>query len=278
MSRYQTGAWYIFVSTTCFAFVSIAVKTLSHIPSEQLVFWRGLICLAFTYAVLKNRRIPPLGNNRGLLLFRGLCGTVALTAFFHTLQAIPLATAVTIQYMSPVLTVLVAGFVFKEGVGPWQWLCAALGFLGVWMIEGFDARVGLFDAGIGVLGALAAAFAYNSVRSLRHSENEWVVIFYFQLTATVLIFPFAIQKWTWPEFKDWPLILMIGGLTQIAQLYLTRGYSIDKASRVAPIGNIGVLYAILFGVLFFGETLPFTTLVGMFIILASVVITSLKRA
>ncbi|MBX3022812.1 MAG: DMT family transporter [Bdellovibrionales bacterium] len=278
MSRYRSGAWYIFVSTTCFAFVSLSVKLLSHIPSEHLVFWRGLICLAISYTVLKKRRVPVWGNNKVMLTVRGLAGTVALSCFFYTLHAIPLATAVTLQYLSPILTVIVAGLVFKEGVSTLHWLCGALGFLGVWMIEGFDTRVSLTDAGIGVLGALAAAFAYNSVRSLRHTENEWVVMFYFQLTATVLIAPWALNSWAWPKLSDWPLIVAIGLLTQVAQLYLTRGYQLDKASKVAPIGNIGVLYAVLFGVVMFGETLPLTTLAGMTIILASVLLTSWRKA
>lgn len=271
------GVRYIFYSASAFAFVSLGVKALPHIPSSQLVFWRGLVCFLITLYYLKSHGIPVWGNNKRVLILRGLAGTVALSCFFYTLHAMPLATAVTIQYMSPIFTVLVAGLIFREGVSVWHWLCALLGFLGVWLIEGFDTRVTVLDAGIGVTGAVASAFAYNSVRSLRKSENEWVVMFYFQFLATLIIIPWAAQDFVTPTWRDAGVIVMIGVLTQVAQLYLTKGYQIDKASKVAPVSYVGVLYAVLFGILFFNEQLPLTTIAGMVIIMSSVIITSLKK-
>lgn len=265
----SAGAWYILASVSLFSVVSLAVKLLPHLPVEQLIFWRGLICLGITYAMVKRLKLDPWGNNRKILALRGLAGTVALCGFFYTLHTIPLATAVTIQYLSPVLTVFVAGLFFREKVEPIHWVSSILGFVGVYIIQGFDARVSLFDAGMGVMGALGSAFAYNSVRVLRDSDHEWVVMHYFPVVATVASAPFAVRTWVWPEAWDWALILIIGVFTQIAQVCLTRGYTLEKASRVASMNYAGVVYAAILGVLLFDERLPVTTLAGMGVILFS---------
>ncbi len=271
------GARYILAAVSCFSLVSLLVKALGHLPFEQLIFWRGITCLGITFYMVKSLRLHIWGNNKKILIMRGLCGTLALSFFFYTLHAMPLATSVTIQYLSPILTVLVAGFFFGEKVAPLHWVCSVLGFAGVWIIQGFDPRVTLFDASMGVLGALSSAFAYNSVRTLRNSDHEWVVMFYFPLIATICSAPFASRSWVWPQGMDWILILALGGLTQVAQLFLTRGYSLEKASKVATMNYAGVLFAIFFGVVIYDEKLPVTTIAGMIVILFSVWLSSRAR-
>jgi drug/metabolite transporter (DMT)-like permease len=268
------GARYLLISVSCFQIVNLTVKWLAHIPFEQLVFWRAFIALMITIVYLRTKKISLWGTNRKLLILRGLAGTTALTLFFYTLHAMPLATAVTIQYLAPVFTVLFAGVFFKEHVSGLAWFCALLGFAGVWIIQGFDARVDLLDAGIGVVSAMASALAYNSVRSLRHTDHEWVVIFYFPLITSLIIFPFAVRTGVWPQAKDWPLIILIGCLTQVAQLYLTKAFHAENASKLAPYNYVGVLWAVLYGVLFFGEKLPLATVVGMLVIMVSVGLSS----
>lgn len=264
------GARYILASVTCFSVVSLLVKYLGHLPFEQLVFWRGLICLFITYGYLKFLKIPVWGNNKKVLILRGVAGTLALSFFFYSLHSMPLASAVTIQYLSPIFTVLVSGLFFGEQVSARHWLCSLLGFAGVWIIQGFDDRVSVFDASMGVMGALASAFAYNSVRTLRDSDHEWVVMFYFPLIATVIAAPFSVARWVWPTGWEWPAIVTLGLLTQVAQFFLTRGYSLEKASAVASVNYVGVVLATIYGVAFFGEHLQAPVLVGMSLILFTV--------
>lgn len=264
------GARYILAAVTCFSLVNLLVKALAHLPVEEVIFWRGFVCLFITYYMVRRLGLSPWGRNKKLLLMRGLCGTFALGFFFYTLHKMPLASAVTIQYLSPVFTVLVAGVFFGEKVQPVHWLCSLAGFGGVLIIQGFDPRVELGDALMGLGGAVCSAFAYNTVRSLRHSDHEWVVMFYFPLVASVVSAPFAFEKWVWPEGMDWAYIIAMGILIQIAQFFLTRGYSLEKASNVASMNYAGVLLAVFFGVLLYGETLPATTGTGMVVIMASV--------
>lgn len=270
------GARYILGAVLSFSIVSLFVKILQHFPFELLVFWRGFTCLAITVVMVRRLKISPWGNNRKGLILRGLFGTLALSFFFYTLHAMPLASAVTIQYLSPLFTVLVAGRFFGESVAPVYWLSSVLGFAGVYVIQGFDPRVSMFDALMGVCGALSSAFAYNSVRSLRDSDNEWVVMFYFPLIASALSLPFAVRAWVWPVGKEWLWLLAIGLFTQLGQFFLTRGYQADKASRVASINYLGVILASIYGAVFFNETVPPGTAAGILLIMVSVGLTSLK--
>lgn len=272
------GARYLLISVTSFQLVNLTVKSLAHLPFEQIVFCRAFISLLITFVYLKSRKMDLWGQNKRLLILRGLAGTVALTLFFYTLHAMPLATAVTIQHLAPIFTVLISGLFFGEKVKAWHWFCSLLGFAGVYVIQGFDTRVSLLDASIGVVSAIASAVAYNSVRSLRHTDYEWVVIFYFPLIASVILFPWAVHSWVWPQAMDWPLIVIIGVLTQVAQLYLTKAYQAQQASEIAAFNYVGVLWAVLYGILFFGETLPLATLAGMLIILASVYLSTKQKA
>lgn len=238
------------------------------------MFWRGFICLFITYGYLKHLKIPIWGNNKKWLISRGLAGTCALGFFFYSIQAMPLASAVTIQYLSPIFTVIISGLFFGEKVSARHWLCSLLGFLGVFIIQGYDDRVSIFDASMGVMGALSSAFAYNSVRTLKDYDHEWVVMFYFPLIASVISAPFAAQNWVWPQGLDWLAILALGILVQIAQFFLTRGYSREKASAVASVNYAGVLLATVYGVALFGEHLPWPTIIGMLTILVSVWLSS----
>ncbi|MGE4130680.1 MAG: DMT family transporter [Bdellovibrionales bacterium] len=268
------GFTYILASVTCFSVVSLAVKKLNHIPFAELVFWRGIICLGIAYYFVWQKGLSPWGNNKKVLALRGLAGTCALLCFFYTLHAIPLATAVTIQYLSPIFTVLVAGLFFNEAVRGRHWVAALMGFLGVWIIEGYDPSVSVGAAVIGIGGALASAFAYNSVRHLRESDHEWVIMFYFPLVATVVSGPIAISNWQWPVGWDWGLLAVVGILTQIAQLFLTRGYSMAPAASIASVNYIGVIYAIIFGSLLFHEPISWSALAGILLILIGVAFSS----
>lgn len=259
------------MSVTCFAVVSATVKAVYPIPFEQVVFARGLICLIISISYLRFLGISPWGENRKLLILRACAGTVALACFFYTVHSMPLATAVTIQYLNPVFTVLLSGLFFGEKVRLWHWLCTILGFAGVFVIQGFDTRVEGADVMIGLLGAFSAAVAYNTVRSLRDSDHEQVVIFYFPFVATILSAPFAVWAWVWPSPMQWVMLGVVGILTQLAQLFLTRGYQAEAASSVSVVQYVGVLYAIGSGVIFFNEKLPWTTVAGILMILVSVI-------
>lgn len=259
-------------AVTLFTFVNASVKWLSHIPFYELVFFRALVSLVICYFLLRSKGISVWGNNKKLLLLRGLAGTAALSLFFFTLQRMPLASAVTVQYLNPIFTVLLAGFMVKEWARPVQWIFFLTAFAGVVMVKGFDARVELIDVLMGITAALGSGIAYNIVRMLKKTDHELVVVFYFPLVTVPIMGPYTLTHWVAPQGWDWLVILGLGVFTQMAQVYMTKAFQKEKAANVSIINYLGVVYALIVGYFLFGETLSWGSLSGILLIVVSVIV------
>ncbi len=258
------------LSTASFAVMNVCIKKVSHIPALEVVFFRCGISALLCFWALRKDGIHWIGTNRKLLLLRGIFGTIALYTFFITLQNMPLGTAVTIQYLSPIFTTIIGIFILNEKIKPIQWLFFALSFAGVLVLKGFDARVQIIFLILGIVSALASGFAYNFVRSLKGKENPIVVVLHFQLIGTLMgacSLPFS---WETPIGIDWTYILLIGVTTQFGQLNLTHALQKEKVADITILNYLGVIYALVFGVLFFGEHYTLLSLSGIILVLAGV--------
>ena len=177
------GVGNMLLATLAFATMNVFVKQLDRIPAMEIVFFRCLVSGIICAVEIARRQLDWKGNNHTLLIARGTFGTLALFAFFVTLQHMNLATAVTIQYLSPIFTALIGVFVLRESVPARQWFFYAVAFAGVFVLKGFDSRVSLFYLLIGIASALCSGMAYNLVRRLREREDPIVVVFHFQLVG-----------------------------------------------------------------------------------------------
>ena len=124
-----------------FSFMNLGVKLLPDMPVMQIVFFRALFVLVITFIYLKKNHIAILGNNKKILLLRGLFGFLALSLYFYTIQHMPFASAVIIMQLSPIFTTLFAIVLLKEKIKPLQLVFFFLSFVGVLFIKGFDTRI-----------------------------------------------------------------------------------------------------------------------------------------
>ena len=129
------------ISSFAFSLMHLCVKEMPHIPVFELVFFRSLGSLLITFFYLNKNRTQIFGNNKKVLFARGLFGTIGLSLFFITLQNIPLAGAVTIQYLSPVFTTLFSFIILREHVKKTQWLFLSSCFYRRLLLKGFDVSV-----------------------------------------------------------------------------------------------------------------------------------------
>ncbi len=202
----------------------------------------------------------------------------ALFLFFVTIKHMPLASATTIQYISPIFTVLLATQLMGERVKKLQWLLFGLAFVGVLMIKGFDDRISYLYLGIGVVSALISGVAYNAIMKCRMTDHPLTVVLYFPLIATPIMGVACITvEWVTPQGIEWVLLLIMGVFTQIAQLYMTKALHADHSSRIMPFKYFGVLYAIGIGFLFFGEHLPWLSIIGIGLVLLGVILNAFVK-
>jgi drug/metabolite transporter (DMT)-like permease len=221
---------------------------------------------------LLKQRVPLLGNNRSVLFIRGITGTFALVAYFITLQHIPLAGAVTIHYMAPIFTTIFGIAIVKEKVDPWQYLFFFLSFAGIIIVQGVDTRITLDYAIIGIIGAVFTGLAYNMIRKLKNTEHPLVIIFYFPLVAIPVTGLITVFQWVMPMSWDWPLLILVGVLTQFGQFYMTKSYQSEELSKVSVISYIGMIFALCYGFIFFDEHYQLIAYVGMILVMAGVIL------
>jgi drug/metabolite transporter (DMT)-like permease len=260
------------LSTFFFALMNLCIKFVAHIPAVELIWFRSLISLVFSYALIRYRGLNPLGNNRKYLILRGFFGMISLTTFFFTLQKMPLATAVTLQYLSPVFTVLFSVFFLKEQVHMVQWICFAVAFAGVALIRGFDTRIAIPYLLLGILSAMFSGLAYNAVRRLKDSDHPLVVVFYFPLIALPISTIACFFNWKMPVGTDWIWLILVGLFTQIAQVNLTYALQNERLAEISVLNYLGIVYALIFGYCFFGETYNWLSLLGIFLVLTGVLV------
>ncbi len=261
----------MFLSTLAFALANVFVKQVSHIPVMEVVFFRCLVAGIFCVIGLRRAKASYIGTNHTYLFLRGFFGTLALALFFLTVQNIPLATAMTVQYLSPIFTAIIAIFFLKESVKPIQWIFYAISFAGVMLIGQIDARVSYFFIFLGIISAFGSGAAYNLVRKLKDDEHPLTIILHFQLVGVVAGFISLFFAWKTPVGWDWFYLLLIGVFSQLGQIFLTNAFSKEKAATVAIIVYSGLIYGIAIGWIFYGEAQTVFSLFGMILVVIGVI-------
>jgi drug/metabolite transporter (DMT)-like permease len=276
MIRITTGVRHMLVGAFWFSVMSVLVKLAGQrLPSMEIVFFRGILTLAMSYAIVKRARIEPvLGVNRRLLVQRGVLGAAALACFLFSLTHLPLAEATLIQYMNPVFAILVAHWWFGEKTGRGEWLALTASLTGVLLITrpaflfgGAASDIPLWQALIALGGAAFSGSAYATIRQMP-AERPEVVVMYMPLMAVPMSLPFISSNWHAPAWTEWLLLIAIAISTQIAQTSMTKGLQVEKTARATMVGYVQIIFAGAWGAMLFGETITLWTVAGAVIVLA----------
>lgn len=273
MKQYLTpGVRYMLLASLLFSIMNLLVKMVPRLPAVELVFFRSVISFIICMGMLLRSGISPWGTHKGLLVLRGAVGAVALITFFITLQHIPLASAVTIQYLSPIFTTLLGVVLVRERIFKMQLLFFLMAFGGVLLVKGFDPRLNNFYLLLGICSALFSGLAYNVIRRLGQREHPLVVVLYFPLVTLPITGIYVAFNWVQPLGIEWIYLLAIGLLTQFAQYYMTKAFQAEELSKVSSVQYSGIVYALLLGWVFLGETFNLLSYLGMTLVLLGIIL------
>lgn len=260
--RIPRGLLYMALAALSFSVMSALVKASGRsLPTMQIVLARSVVVAVLSGGTLLARRRPLgaiLGRERRIMVLRGLLGFVALTCFYYAIVLLPLADATVIQYTNPVFTALLAAPVLGETLRLVEIGLAVASLTGVVMIArpeflgGGGAALDPLHVAVALAGAVFSAAAYVTVRRLR-GEETLVVILYFAGISTVASLPVVIPVWESPGPTGWLVLLAIGGTTHLGQVFLTRGLKEERAGRAMTVGYLQIVFAAVWGALFFGE-------------------------
>lgn len=288
----HVGALWALVAVFCFSTNDLLVKFLSGgYPLYQLIFFRTLFGLTFILAVL-----VPLTGSVSMLktrrlkahIARGACVVFANFCFFLGLAALPLAEAVAIFFISPLVISVFSVVFLGETVGPRRWMAIAAGMLGVLIV----LRPGTEAFQLAALLPLVAAFGYASLhiltRKIGDTENATAMAFYIQATffafaGTAGLFlgsgrfetfehpslEFLFRAWVWPTGFDLTLIAVLGITSSLGGFTISQAYRRSEAAFVAPFEYAAMPLAVFWGLAIFGEWPDFLAWLGIGLIMMS---------
>lgn len=268
------------VASLLFALMSVMVKEVErHLPVGYAVFARSAIGLGLSLWLVRRAGLSWRGNRPGLLAVRGLVGFSALMCTFESISRIALSDAIILQQTQPLWTTILAWLFLGEPLRPRVALAMAVALAGValvvrppFLFGGAAHDIDPAGVALALAAAVLSAGAYVSVRALRKTDHTLVVVLWFALIATPFSVPSVLVELVPPRPIDLLLLLGIGVTVQGAQMLMTRALHREPAGRVVAVGYLQVVYASLFGVVFFGETLTPLGLGGAALIIAGALI------
>jgi drug/metabolite transporter (DMT)-like permease len=276
--HWQLGSYWMLLAGLGFAIMGACVKAgASRFSASELVFYRSVFGFVMITAVVSWHGKPLKTPLLAMQMRRALAGFTALLLFFYAIAHLPLATAITLNYTSPMFLALLSPLLLKSELTmrrQQRWrlhLCVIGGFAGVCLLLQPAFHSDQFLAGgIGLLSGIGAAFAYVQVKQLGlQGEPDWRTVFYFTLVCTIasggwmLIDHITVLRW-----QDLPLLCGLGLSATLSQLALTRAYRTGNTLTVASLAYSTVVFATLLGVIAWGEALSAHEIAGMLLIVA----------
>lgn len=291
-NRFPLGPLSALLATFFFSINDVTIKFLSgDYALHEIVLIRSLIGLSLLlliivpldggFRVLRTRRL-------GMHLMRGACVVFANTTFFLGLSVLPLADAVAVFFVSPLIITLFSAIFLGEKIGPRRIFAVLAGLLGVLIM----VRPGGDSFNAALLFPIAAAVAYAALhimtRKIGGTESAATMSVYIQLVFIVMsgavglalghgayesggasMFDFLLRGWFWPAAPDWPLLALLGLASACGGFFISQAYRISEASLIAPLEYAAMPMAVAFGVIVFGEWPQPQTWAGMALIIGA---------
>lgn len=259
-----------------FSVNDVAIKFLSGgYALHQVILIRTIIAMMLLltvivpfqggYAALRTKRLP-------MHLLRGVFVVIANMLFFIALAAMPLAEAVAISFVSPLLISILSVLLLGETVGPRRWAAIAVGLFGVVVILRPGTEAFRTAALLPLFGACAYAMLHILTRKMGGTERATTLAFYIQITfisvsaSMGLAFgdgrlsgtgdaslDFLLRAWIWPAREDWPVFAAIGLTSGFGAVLISQAYRLCEAAIVAPFEYIAMPLAVVWGVVVFSD-------------------------
>lgn len=285
------GALCALTAVLCFSLNDVGIKFLSgDYALHQIVFFRTLVAIVTFAAVF----LPIYGlqvfrtRRPGAHLLRGLCVVAANTCLFLGLAAMPIADAVAVFFISPLVITIFSILFLREHVGARRWTAIAVGFAGVLVI----VKPGTSAFQVAALLPMAAAVLYAVIhvvaRRVGGTESAATMAVYIQLTFLVACsliglgigdgrfadqshpsLAFLFRAWGPIDTGDWWILIMLGASGLLGGFFISQAYRVSEAAFAAPFEYVALPMAIFWGVTVFGTWPDASAWIGIFLILTS---------
>ena len=264
------GALWMVGALLSFSLMAVSVRELLRtMGSFEILFLRSLVSFVLMLVVLPRFGLGALRTRHfGLHLVRNVLHFSGQYAWVYAIAMLPLATVFAIEFTMPVWTALLAIPILGERLNRGRTVMLVLGLAGILVI----LKPGFGVVHPAALVMLAGSFAYASTmiatKRLSESDSALAVVFYMSVVQLPLAFVPALPGWVAPALVDLPWILAIGAAGLSAHYCLTRAMRIADATLVVPIDFLRLPLIAVVGMLFYGEPLEFSIMLGAAMIFA----------
>ncbi|MDP3194564.1 DMT family transporter [Tabrizicola sp.] len=235
----------------------------------------GLMTLPFALRAEGAQAFRPAQPLRQLARAVLLFGATFL--FFQALKHLPIADALAIFFVNPLVIVILSALALREKVGPRRWAAVAVGFIGTLVI----IRPGLVEVNPGTLYALGAGVALGSyfvmTRAMAGVADAMVLNFQTSAIGAALITLALPFLWISPTLQQWAMLAALGVIATLGHVLITKAYEHGEASLLAPLAFTEIIMATLLGWWFFGDLPDGWTVLGVTILIASAVYISVRE-
>lgn len=257
----------------------IAKGLSARYPVPQIVWARYLFhLLAILPIVLLRYRPRALMPDRvGVQLIRGSLLLVASLLFFTAIARIPLATALALFFVSPLVVTLLASVMVRERVGAWRWVAVLIGFVGVLVILRPGGGVLQFAALLALVAGSVHGLYLLTTRRLSGSAPPLVTLGYTALVGAIGMSLFVGFVWVRPTLPDLALMVAMGAIAATGHFLVIKAFDFAPATFLAPLGYAEIIGSTLTGYVGFGDFPDALTWLGIAIIVVSGAFISLKE-
>lgn len=273
-------AFWMIVSCFLFACMGVCVKLASSdFSTGEIVFWRGFVSMAMMAGLALSRGVALRTPHWRMHLSRSISGSTALGCYFFAIGALPLATAVTLNYTSPLFVALLLALFFRERLNALASGAVLMGFAGVVVLLRPTLHPEQWVGAVaGLSSGAVASLAYISLRELgRKDEPEVRTVFWFSLmTATIGLAWSLFSDLHLPDLGQLATLLGVGLFGGLAQLAMTRSYRYGRTVVSANLSYATVVFASLFGTLLWDEIMPASSWLAIALIVTGALVVSLS--
>lgn len=242
-----------------------------NVPWQEAALSRFGIGALVAYLMAKARGAGLGIANKKLMWTRSINGTLSALSVFYVWASpqIPLGDAVTLTSIGPVFVVLLSRPLLKEHVGRLVWGAVPIAIVGIVLVVKPSFHVGISLAVIGVLGSFFYSLAMISLRQIGPSESNEAVVLYFSLFGTFVMLLISIPVWETPDPITGLYLVLTGLSGGLAQVAMTRAYSLDRAARISALNYLGIIFTNIFAIPVFGNLPGFWQIVGSGLVILS---------
>ncbi|MDD5309261.1 MAG: DMT family transporter [Deltaproteobacteria bacterium] len=263
------GALYLALAMLAFATMSALTKIASsEVPFTEAAFFRGVVGLPVIALLAWRRKVSLKGTRKGLLLLRGVVGTVSVLLLFFAVSRIPVADSMLLNQMAPIFVLPMAALALRERITALHAFLVLMALAGAALVLRPNLDVVNVPGLAALSSALFAAVAYVTVRKLA-GESSLTVVFWFTAISTLICLPLMLPFFVWPGPRSLAALIGMACMATFGQLLLTRAYRHGEAGRLAVIGSTSAIYGAVFDFAIWGHVPVCETVVGGVLVIAA---------